>query len=408
MPIFTSGGGGSSRKVTTDYMEYKRILVKIPNWLGDAVMSLPTLKALRDLFPKSHIAALAKSGLAGLFKNEPAVDEVVSYENVKGIGKFGAEVSLTKEIRGKKFDLLLILPRSFHSALQGFMSGIAHRIGYAAEGRSALLTTALPRTKELLKRHRVQYFLNLLTPLAGSKEITVTKPLITIPTNVQQWAKGQLHSVVGGDPATYGVARHAALMRYSGKGQYLIGVNPSATYGPAKCWPVERYIELVKQLLKKGDINIILVGGRGDEEKLAERIISACGNNRRVMDFTGKTSVLQLAGLLKCCDVLVTNDTGPMHVAAAVGTSIVALFGSTDPVTTGPFAESQSRHECRDKLRPDSHRDKLRGGADKDKYTIIRKDVTCAPCLKRVCPTNHKCMKLITVDEVLSNVVRYL
>ncbi|MFH1228055.1 MAG: lipopolysaccharide heptosyltransferase II [Planctomycetota bacterium] len=343
-------------------MDYKRILIKIPNWLGDAVMSLPTIKAMRSLFPGSRISVLVRTNLAELFKYERAIDDIISYENVKGLKKIGTEIKLIQHLKNKRFDLALILPRSFHSALVSLLTKIPRRAGYDSEGRSGLLTDALPRTKEILTRHRVHYFLNLLSIWSGDKPVTSAEPQIMLSQEEEKWAVNELKKAAA-----------------SGA-KYFIGINPGATYGEAKCWATERFVELAKELLDKyPGLHIILIGGP-DGLKLSQRILCQI-NSKRATDFTGKTSILQLASLLKKCKLLITNDTGPMHVAAAVGTPVAAIFGPTDISTTGPFGYG---------------------------HTIIRKEVACAPCLKRSCPTDHKCMKLITVPDVLKACQKYL
>lgn len=372
-------------------MEYKRILIKTPNWLGDAVMSLPTIKAMRYLFPDSHISVLSRASLAELFRYERAVDDVIPYESSTGLKKIGAEIRLIKQLKLKRFDLALILPRSFHSALVSFLTKIPHRVGYASEGRSGLLTRSLARTKELLSQHRVYYFLNLLSVFTSAqpcsstekdkskigvnpclsvdgKAVPFSAPRITLSPAEEQWATAELTSAFRKEfiPRNEGQSAIRNLL--------LVGLNPGATYGDAKCWLPDRFAELARQLLDKHPgLHLIIIGGP-TERKLNNRIFHRIDSNR-VTDFTGRTSVLQLAALLKRCKLLVTNDTGPMHVAAAAGTPVVAVFGPTDPVTTSPFGNN---------------------------HLIIRKEVACAPCLKRTCPIDHKCMKLITVDDVFT------
>ena len=162
------------------------------------------------------------------------------------------------------------------------------------------------------------------------------------------------------------------------EGKPLIGMNPGATYGLAKCWDPDRFGELGKRLANKWQTKVLLFG-RGEERPLVQEILRHLGTNG--IDLTGRTGLLQLAALLERCTLLVTNDTGTMHVAAAVGTLLVALFGSTPPLTTGPWGEG---------------------------HAVVRKDVPCSPCWKRICPTDHQCMERITVDEVEEVVDRQL
>jgi heptosyltransferase-2 len=338
---------------------YKHILIKVPNWLGDAVMSLPTIKGVRFLFPESFIAVLVKSELADLFKHDENIQEVITYESKRGIKRLGEDYKIIKRIKSKGFDMALILPRSFHSALIGYLSKIPHRIGYSADKRCWLLTQTLERTKEVLQQHRVYYFLNLLN--IWNRPVPFSAPRITIPKTTRKWVSNKLscHGVI--DKGT------------------LIGFNPGATYGSAKCWFPERYIQLAKELINKKKVKIILFGSPS-EEKLNSYINSEI-NHPNVLNYTGKTMMLEMAGLLSSCKLLVTNDTGTMHVGSAVRIPVVALFGPTDPVTTSPFGNN---------------------------HIIIRKEVSCSPCLKRTCPSDHRCMKSISVEEVYKSCGKYL
>ncbi len=153
-------------------------------------------------------------------------------------------------------------------------------------------------------------------------------------------------------------------------GRPLVGMNPGATYGLAKCWPVDRFGELGKRIAHHRKAAVILLG-KEEEGFITQAVLRQIGDGG--VDLTGKTGLLQLAAILEHCRLLVTNDTGTMHVAAAVGTPVAAIFGPTDPVTTGPWGEG---------------------------HAIVRKGVDCSPCLKRVCPKDHACMQKITIDEV--------
>lgn len=335
---------------------YKRILIKVPNWLGDAVMALPTIKGMRALFPASHLAVLVKSELADLFRHEPDINDVISYEARKGLKRLSSEYKLIKEVKSQKFDLALILPRSFHSALIGFLSKIPNRIGYSADGRGKLLTQSLPRNKENFTRHRVYYFLNLLNIIG--RPVSFSAPRITVSRETREWVNNKLAYI---------------------KGHVIVGLNPGATYGSAKCWLAERYAQLAKELINRKKAWIIILGSPA-EGKLNSSIATQI-KHHQVIDFTGQTSITQMAGLLSACKLLVTNDTGTMHVAAAVNTPVVAIFGPTDHVTTPPFGNN---------------------------HVIVRKEVSCSPCLKRICPTDHRCMTRISVEDVYKECDKYL
>lgn len=328
----------------------ERILVKGVNWLGDAVMTLPLLAALRRRHPKARITVLTKPALADLYTLAPGADETVSQGgDPNPLTSPRAWTRLVGDLRRRRFDLALVLPGSFLSALTVRAAGARRRIGYAQEGRSLLLTDALPKRADLLRGHRVGFYLNLLAPLGNVP--AAEAPALFVPAAPARAADEAL--------ARAGVSPGAA----------CVGLNPGATYGAAKQWPPERF-EAVGRALAADGARIIVFGGPA-EAALGTRIATAIPG---AFDFSGKTSIPLLAALLARCAVLVTNDTGPMHVAQAVGTPIVAVFGPTDPVTTPPYG---------------------------DRHTIVRRPVACSPCLLRSCPIDHRCMVRIEPAEVL-------
>jgi heptosyltransferase-2 len=331
-----------------DLKGVNRILVRGVNWVGDTILSYPTVQQLKTLFPHSHLAILVSSPLVDLWKTFPYVNEIIPFQKKKGIGSFWEDLNIGKSLRERDFDLAVILPRSFRSAFQVYLARIPIRIGYQDEGRSFFLTHGIRRTKKILGSHRVHYFQKLIEPL-GEVESFPT-PRIFLREEDRRWAEQMLKDLDLLD------------------GRTLIGMNPGATYGLAKCWYPGRFGELGKRLREKWKSNLLLFG-KEEEKSIAEETMQRNGG----IDLTGKTNLLQLAALLERCHLLVTNDTGTMHVAAAVGTPVVALFGSTDPSITGPWG---------------------------DGHVVVRKDLPCSPCLKRICPNDHQCMELITVDEV--------
>jgi heptosyltransferase-2 len=307
------------------------ILVKGNNWLGDAVMSLPTLRSLREMRPKARITLLTKPAFADLYRSSPHVDEVLPHER----GNLRHWMGMVRDLKSRKFDAALLLPRSISSAFLAWSARIPRRIGY---GRAALLTD---RPEPVGRRHRVHHFHHLLSALGEPP--AVHAPKLDLLPDAKDWAKERL------------------------PGDGWIGLNPGATYGAAKQWYPDRFIELGKRLAKRG--RIVVVGGPAEAElgaKVARAVEGEC--------IAGKTSVSQLAAAIARCSLFVTNDTGPMHVADAVGVPIVAVFGPTDWITTPPYGR---------------------------KHAIVRHEIECAPCLKRVCPLgHHDCMKKVGVDDV--------
>jgi len=320
------------------------------NWVGDTILTYPTVQKLKSLFPHSHLAILVPSHLIDLWKTFPYADEIIPFQKKRGFGSIWEDLNLSQSLKERNFDLAIIFPRSFRSAFQAYLARIPIRIGYQDEGRSLFLTHGIRRTEEIRRSHRVHYF-QKLTDSLGQAEGS-SSPRIFLREEDRKWAEQKLRDLGIQD------------------GRPLIGMNPGATYGLAKCWYPERFGELGKRLFEKWKATVLLFG-KEEERPIAKEILQHLKEGG--IDLTGKTHLLQLAALLERCQLIVTNDTGTMHVATAVGAPVVALFGSTDPSTTGPWG---------------------------DGHIVIRKDVPCSPCLKRICPTDHRCMELITVDEV--------
>jgi len=333
-----------------DLRKINRILVRGVNWVGDTILSYPTVQGLKTLFPDCHLAILVTNHLVDLWKTFPYVDEIIPFQKRGGLRSLWEDLNFIRSIKRRRFDIAVILPRSFRSAYQIYLTRIPVRIGYQDEGRSLLLTHGIPRTGETLRIHRINYYRKLIEPL-GKVETTIP-PHIFIRGEDRKWADQMLRG--------FGLL----------EGRPLIGINPGATYGIAKCWYPSRFGELGKRLFKRWKATA-LIFGREEEQAIAKEILKFLEDGG--IDLTGQTHLLQLAALLERCHLLITNDTGTMHVATAVGTPVVALFGSTDHIATGPLGEGD---------------------------VVVRKEVPCSPCLKRVCPTDHRCMELITVDEV--------
>ena len=337
------------------YKGIKGILVKGTNWVGDTILSFPAVHALGRHFPEARITVLTKSRLAELWRANPAVDEVIPYDMPAGAGRLFGELRIARLIRQRTIDLAVIFPRSFSSALMVFLGGVPRRIGYKSEGRDLLLTERIDCTAELLGRHRMYYYLHLVEHLGRCPSPAL--PSVSLNGKLQGWADG-------------------FLSRNGLGGELLIGLNPGATYGEAKCWPPERFAELGRRIIKDYGASILIFGSTRPREKALNAAI-ARGIGEGCLNLSGETSLLQLAALLRRCRLLVTNDTGTMHVAAAVGTRVAAIFGPTDPRATAPLGEG---------------------------HVVIRRQVSCSPCLKRVCPDDHRCMELIKVEEVYNTV----
>ncbi len=359
----------------------KRILVRGVNWLGDAVMTTPALIRLREKFRDAHIALLAPEKLCELWTLHPAVDEVIPFAADEGL------FSTAKKLRAGKFDLALVLPNSPRSALEPWLASIPQRTGYARPWRNLFLTEAVAPRVDAVKMHKrsateigelirspkpqpvppvgahqIHEYLHLVGALGASSE-PMPPCLIVSP--------GEEEAAI----------RKFGLLEPVKDARPVFGLNPGAEYGPAKRWPVEKFIAAAKEIQQRTNCVWLLFGGRGDQQ-LTAQIASAIHDSRfTIHDLAGKTSLRELMSLLKLCGVLLTNDTGPMHVAAALGTPVVVPFGSTSPELTGPGLPGD----------PQNH--------------LLKSDAPCSPCFLRECPIDFRCMNGIGVERVVEAVL---
>jgi heptosyltransferase II len=328
-----------------------RMVIRTPNWVGDAVMSTPFLRAVRKNFPNTHITLLAKPWVAPVYANNPHINRILSYD-VAGrhrglIGKF----RLAKDLRKYEFDLALLLQNAFEAAFLVWMAGIPIRLGYDTDARKMLLTHPVHRFPSLKRLHQIDYYLEILK---GAK-------LIANPAEMEIFIS---------DAEKCRAIRH---IRTSGcsDSACVIGINPGAAYGTAKRWFANRFSELCNRLKSIPDVCFLIFGGPGEEE-LGKYIAGSIGD--ACINLCGKTSLREAISLIDQCRLFITNDSGLMHVAAALNIPQIAIFGSTDHTTTSPRSHL-------------SH--------------IIRMPVACTPCMKPNCPIDHRCMDAITVDHVL-------
>jgi len=332
----------------------KKVMIRSANWVGDTVMSLPAIASLRLNFPRARIHILAKPWVADIFRANYDVDEVILYQNPGIHQGLAGKWRLARELKKKNFDLAFLLQNAFEAAFISVLAGIPKRAGYNTDGRSLLLTHPVLLRKEVKGGHQVDYYLAILKSL-GLK-LASRIPSLKIAPASQEEASRILQSLGLGESET------------------LVGISPGATYGPAKQWFPERYAELSGRISEGLGARVLIFGSQGDK-KIASRV---CRNARiPLIDLTGITTLAQASALIARCKLFVTNDSGLMHVGAALGVPLVAIFGSTDHRRTGPLGEA-----CR----------------------VIHKPVTCWPCLKTECPEETRCMDLISVDEVYEEV----
>lgn len=337
--------------------EFEKIIIRMPNWIGDLVMATPILTDVRKAFPRAHITAMSLSPICDLLSEDKDIDELFCFNKVNAFGRRSEKKDLIEKIRQGNFDLGILLTHSFSSAWWFWRGKVQCRLGYRGNGRRFLLTKSLPLPEDVEERHLVKTYKGLLTkvgiPLSDSK------PRLYFTEKELEEARLLLHQF-GIEP------------KYK-----LVGINPGAAYGSAKCWLPERFREVTKRLLEKENIKVVYFGDGGGRS-LTEEICKGLP----VVNLAGATTLRQLGALVQLCSVLLTNDSGPMHIAAAVETPLVALFGSTEPLATGPYETKKAR--------------------------VIYKKVECSPCYKRTCPIDFRCMKRIESDEVYEAILSFL
>jgi heptosyltransferase-2 len=330
-----------------------KIWVRGTNWVGDSILTIPALEALRRARPEAEITLTVRPWVRELFEGFAAVDHLHSYDRSLQHRGWRGRSRLIAELAGEHFDLAIVLPNSFESAYLAWRAGIPERIGYATDGRSLLLTRRLNISTDLLAQHQAQYYLDLLRQAGFIDEIPpVPRISLKISGNRQLQARQRL--------SAKGVK----------EGALLVGINPGAFYGTAKRWPPDRYAALADRCIDGLGADVLIFGS-ATERTTAEFIARTMQHTPKI--FSGETTLGELAALLNCCSVFVTNDSGPMHLAAAVGTRTLAIFGPTDERTTAPVGPHTR---------------------------VIKHPVSCSPCLLRECPLDHRCMTGIPVEDV--------
>jgi heptosyltransferase-2 len=340
-----------SDKLLLGQQKIERILIRGVNWLGDAVMTTPALNAVRASFPSARITLLATPLVAELFSPHKDIDEVMLYDKKGRHAGLSGRLRLARELKKRRFDMAVLLQNALDAALIAWLAGIHIRIGYRTDCRGLLLTKGCPVTAETRGLHHVEYYLRMLSHFgitARSRELSLTV--------TEEEERGAME-----------------LLREAGVGpsDFLLGINPGATYGSAKRWYPERFAAVADELCGRWNGKTVITGGP-DEREIADEISAAAKG--KCLNLAGRTSVRQLMALIKRCNLFISNDSGPMHIAAALNVPLVAIFGPTDHTATSPFS---------------------------DRALVVRRDADCAPCLLRECPTDHRCMKEVTVEDVV-------
>lgn len=334
--------------------EIKKIFARGTNWVGDAVMQIPALQELRRLFPSAHIALYTRSWARGIFADADFLDEIITFE--KSDSKVRDAFAQAKIIREGDFDLAVLFPNSFESALVAKLAKIPIRFGYAKDGRGFLLTDAVKIPEWKNQRHEAFYYLNLVAEIEREFSGTTTTLNIEPQINLKVSDERKL------------LAREFLESRSIDLSKKIVALGVGSTNSRAKRWQAESYAKLNDKLQTEIGANVVLVGAK-DELDVSQEVYEKSAIKPTIL--TGETDLAQATAILSVVDLLVSNDMGLAHVAPAVGTKTLVIFGPTNELTTQPIGSE-----------------------------IIRKQVECSPCMLRDCPIDHRCMTGISPDEV--------
>ena len=324
-----------------------RILIRGTNWIGDAVMTVPAIRKLRRLFPEATLVLYTPEATAGIFKQSGLVDEIIPTSSF---------LDQVRSIRRAQFDLAVLFPNSFKTALVKWLAGVKRRFGYAAQNRSILLSDAIEVPDWKNDRHEVFYYLNIVDQIERAYGLhdSGAEP----DTRIEQ------------AEADRETARQLLESNGVDLSRRIVGLAPGSTNSRAKRWTPEGFAGLNDLVQTELGASVVLLGSPGDAE-VSARVIEL--SKTKPIDLTGKTDIAMAAGVLSNLDLLVSNDMGLAHLAPAVGTRTIVIFGPTNPVTTRPFSALAS---------------------------IMSAGVECSPCMLRDCPIDHRCMIRITPEMV--------
>lgn len=329
-------------------MTFSKVLIRATNWLGDAVMSLPAIRALRACFPDAEIAVLARPWVAELYEHERSIDRVIRYEPRPGFRDYAGKWRVARALQREKFDCAILLQNAFEAAAIVWLAGIPRRIGYDRDGRGLLLTdpVRVPKPGEIA-RHERFYYLELLCRAGVIPRLPESEEIRLDPPKADYGRRNIMPPVVG--------------------------VSPGAAYGSAKRWLPEHFAAAAVDIARSMGGSVVIFGSP-QERELCERVANLVGQDGVCShNLAGETTLKEFIGLAAACRVFLTNDSGAMHIASASGAPTVAVFGATDDSTTGPTG-SLAR--------------------------VIREPVECSPCLLRECPIDHRCMTRVTSERV--------
>ena len=333
-------------------------MIRSPNWLGDIILCLPAVQALRRAIPDTRLEVLVKKSMAQLWEMTD-VDTVIPFSCRRGMKGLADRRALARDLKKRAFDTALIFPNSFDAALLPYMAGIPERAGWPTQGRGLLLNNRILYPRHLDSQQQPERDIYLISRWLGQELSMPASILLTIPADAKSAVAAQKETMA----------------------RRIIGLNPGATYGPAKCWLPERFAQTALRAHAELGCDVIITGGPGDVAVCGQVYDHIAGQDPHASawcrNLAGQTGIAELAAWLEQCACLVTNDTGGMHVSAAVGTPVVAIFGPTNWNRTAPLGTG---------------------------HKLIKATVPCDAKCKRRCVADHRCMKSVTVDMVMQAV----
>jgi heptosyltransferase-2 len=341
-----------------------KILIRGANWIGDAVMTIPAMRELRRLFPEAEITLHTRPWAEGIFRDSGLVDEILTTGS--GTSRFRETLGEARTLKPRGFDMSALFTNSFQTAAVVRFAGIPRRFGYAREGRGILLTDPIKPPVWRDVRHQVYYYLNIVSEIErrmlGTATVNEKEPVCAIVVSEKRRAEARAFLENAGVDLS----------------KKIVGFGAGSTNSMAKRWGGEKFADLGSKLSAKFDANVLLLGSE-KEADVSRQVIGLA--NADIIDLAGATDLSMATAILSTCDLFVSNDMGLAHVAAAVGTNTMVIFGPTNDVTTRPFGPNA---------------------------VVLRHDVECSPCMLRECPIDHRCMTHISADMVFDRAVQFL
>jgi heptosyltransferase II len=340
--------------------QINRLLIRGTNWVGDAVITLPALREIRRIFPQAQISLLVKPWVVGIFEDLECVDEIIPYQR-QSVGLWGT----IRQLRSRQFEVAILLQNAFEAALLAWGVGATQRWGFNTQGRSWLLRQPLKLTADILAKHQIYYYLHLIaqieTQLVGRSAVNFEQLNYQLAVSVAR------RQAIQEKVAKWGVDWQRP----------VVAINPGATNSRAKRWPAARFGALA-DLLHQAGASVAFIGAAAELD-ITQAAVNASRASAVIL--TGKTSLSESIAFLSNCALLISNDTGPAYLAAALDRPTLTIFGPTNEQMICPFGRQTA---------------------------ILRSPVDCAPCMLRDCPIDHRCLTQITVEMVFQQAMAML